>query len=42
MAATEALGGTHEFSLVLLNEASAYPHGSVKAADSAQGIGRAR
>jgi Xaa-Pro dipeptidase len=29
-AATEALGGVHEFSLVLLNEASAYPHGSVK------------
>ena len=29
-AATEALGGAHEFSLVLLNEASAYPHGSVK------------
>jgi Xaa-Pro dipeptidase len=28
--ATEALGGTHEFSLVLLNEASAYPHGSEK------------
>ncbi len=28
--ATEALGGTHEFSLVLLNEASAYPHGSKK------------
>jgi Xaa-Pro dipeptidase len=28
--ATEALGGSHEFSLVLLNEASAYPHGSVK------------
>jgi Xaa-Pro dipeptidase len=28
--ATEALGGAHEFSLVLLNEASAYPHGSVK------------
>ncbi len=26
--ATEALGGKHEFSLVLLNEASAYPHGS--------------
>ena len=25
---TEALGGAHEFSLVLLNEASAYPHGS--------------
>jgi Xaa-Pro dipeptidase len=30
VAATEALGGTHEFSLVLLNEASAYPHGSEK------------
>jgi len=28
--ATEALGGKHEFSLVLLNEASAYPHGSEK------------
>ena len=27
---TRRLGGTHEFSLVLLNEASAYPHGSVK------------
>ena len=27
---TEALGGAHEFSLVLLNEASAFPHGSVK------------
>jgi Xaa-Pro dipeptidase len=26
--ATNALGGRHEFSLVLLNEASAYPHGS--------------
>ncbi|MGH8315820.1 MAG: M24 family metallopeptidase, partial [Steroidobacterales bacterium] len=26
--ATQALGGTPEFSLVLLNEASAYPHGS--------------
>jgi len=26
--ATEGLGGTHEFALVLLNEASAYPHGS--------------
>jgi Xaa-Pro dipeptidase len=25
-----ALGGNHEFALVLLNEASAYPHGSVK------------
>jgi Xaa-Pro aminopeptidase len=25
---TNALGGNHEFSLVLLNEASAYPHGS--------------
>jgi Xaa-Pro dipeptidase len=29
-AATEALGGTNEEALVLLNEASAYPHGSVK------------
>ena len=29
--ATNRLGGNHEFSLVLLNEASAYPHGSVKA-----------
>ncbi len=28
--ATEALGGAHEFSLVLLNETSAYPHGSDK------------
>ncbi len=28
IAATTALGGRHEFSLVLLNEASAYPHGS--------------
>jgi Xaa-Pro dipeptidase len=28
--ATTALGGAHEFSLVLLNEASAYPHGSLK------------
>jgi Xaa-Pro aminopeptidase len=27
-AATEALGGSNEFSMVLLNEASAYPHGS--------------
>lgn len=26
--ATEALGGRHQFSLVLLNEASAYPHGT--------------
>jgi len=26
--ATEALGGTNEFAMVLLNEASAYPHGS--------------
>ena len=25
---TTALGGSPEFSLVLLNEASAYPHGS--------------
>ncbi len=30
IAATEALGGVHEFSLVLLNEASAFPHGSIK------------
>jgi Xaa-Pro dipeptidase len=30
IAATEQLGGSHEFSLVLLNEASAFPHGSVK------------
>jgi Xaa-Pro dipeptidase len=29
-AATAALGGTPEFSLVLLNEASAYPHGSAQ------------
>jgi Xaa-Pro dipeptidase len=28
--ATEALGGAHQFSLVLLNEASACPHGSEK------------
>lgn len=28
--ATNALGGSHEFSLVLLNEASAFPHGSDK------------
>jgi Xaa-Pro dipeptidase len=28
--ATRALGGAPEFSLVLLNEASAYPHGSVQ------------
>jgi len=30
IATTGRLGGTHEFSLVLLNEASAYPHGSLK------------
>ncbi len=30
VAAHTALGGTHEFGLVLLNEASAYPHGSLK------------
>jgi Xaa-Pro dipeptidase len=30
IAATAQLGGAHEFSLVLMNEASAYPHGSVK------------
>ena len=29
-AATTALGGSPEFALVLLNEASAYPHGSVQ------------
>ena len=29
-AATQALGGATEFSMALLNEASAYPHGSVK------------
>jgi Xaa-Pro dipeptidase len=29
VAATEQLGGDHDFSLVLLNEASAFPHGSV-------------
>jgi Xaa-Pro dipeptidase len=29
VAATNALGGSHEFTLVLLNEASAYPHGSI-------------
>ncbi|HUO20429.1 MAG TPA: Xaa-Pro peptidase family protein [Steroidobacteraceae bacterium] len=29
-AATAALGGSHEFTLVLLNEASAFPHGSIK------------
>lgn len=27
---TDALGGKHQFALVLLNEASAYPHGSEK------------
>jgi Xaa-Pro dipeptidase len=30
VSATQALGGAHEFSLVLLNEASAFPHGSIK------------
>jgi Xaa-Pro dipeptidase len=30
VAATSALGGAHEFTLVLLNEASAFPHGSIK------------
>jgi len=30
VAATGELGGSHEFTLVLLNEASAYPHGSIK------------
>ena len=35
--ATEALGGSHEFSLVLLNEASAFPHGSNKSQTVRQG-----
>src|SRR5579859_3679358 len=30
VAATTSLGGAHEFTLVLLNEASAFPHGSIK------------
>lgn len=30
VSATQALGGAHEFTLVLLNEASAFPHGSIK------------
>lgn len=30
VAATQALGGAHEFTLVLLNDASAFPHGSIK------------
>ena len=30
MSATKQLGGSHEFTLVLLNDASAYPHGSIK------------
>jgi Xaa-Pro aminopeptidase len=30
VAATGQLGGSHEFTLVLLNDASAYPHGSIK------------
>ncbi|HYM42124.1 MAG TPA: Xaa-Pro peptidase family protein [Steroidobacteraceae bacterium] len=30
VAATSSLGGSHEFTLVLLNEASAFPHGSIK------------
>ena len=30
VAATTSLGGSHEFTLVLLNEASAFPHGSIK------------
>jgi Xaa-Pro dipeptidase len=34
---TLALGGTPEFSLVLLNEASAYPHGSLQAQTVHQG-----
>ena len=34
--ATTALGGMHEGTLVLLNEASAYPHGSIKPQQAAQ------
>jgi Xaa-Pro dipeptidase len=30
VSASQALGGAHEFTLVLLNEASAFPHGSIK------------
>ena len=37
METTEALGGNHEFSLVLLNEASAFPHGSNKPQTIRQG-----
>ena len=37
IATTNALGGKHEFSLVLLNEASAYPHGSETSADVREG-----
>ena len=37
VAATEQLGGSHEFTLVLLNEASAYPHGSIKPQQVRQG-----
>ncbi|MBF8293421.1 MAG: Aminopeptidase family protein [Steroidobacteraceae bacterium] len=37
VSATEALGGKHEFSLVLLNEASAYPHGTEKPQTIRQG-----
>ncbi len=37
VAATTALGGSHEFSLVLLNEASAYPHGTDKPQTVRQG-----
>jgi Xaa-Pro dipeptidase len=36
-AATTALGGSPEFALVLLNEASAYPHGSVKPESVSEG-----
>ena len=35
--ATVALGGSPEFSLALLNEASAYPHGSVKPQEIREG-----
>ncbi|MGO9802045.1 MAG: M24 family metallopeptidase [Steroidobacteraceae bacterium] len=35
--ATQALGGSHEFTLVLLNEASAFPHGSIKPQELREG-----
>ena len=36
--ATVALGGSPEFALVLLNEASAYPHGSLQPQAVARGF----